>query len=120
MMRWVSMAALAVIVSSCATSEPVTPPDTPRSLDPRAQALEQAVAAAVAREGGAVARRTSLTVDGVHEAGENLVFDLRIVRNASFGRPEREFLVVSRCPAATPDTCRNNAMDALRAAATTE
>lgn len=114
------LAALALVVSGCATPEPPPPETSTSPLDPRAQALEQAVAVAVAQEGGAIARRTSLTVDSVEEVGENLVFDLRIVRSASFGRPEREFNVVSRCPAALPDTCRDRALSALRAAAKTD
>ena len=114
------LAALAFLVSGCATFETPPPETSLPLLDPRAQALEQAVAVAVSQEGGALARRTSLTVDGVEEVGDNLVFDLRIVRRASFGRPELEFNGVSRCPAALPDTCRDKAISALRAAAKTE
>lgn len=95
-------------------------PSTPRSIDPRAQALERAINVAAAKEGGAVARRMAVVVDGVEEIGEDVVFDLRIVRSASFGRSEREFNVVARCPAASPETCRDKAMAALRAAARTE
>lgn len=114
------LAALALLVSGCATSGPPPPPETSTSLDPRVVALEQAVSLAVAQEGGDVARRTTLSVEGVEAVGDYAVFDLRITRSASFGKPEREFNVVSRCPAASPDVCRDKALSALRAAAKTD
>ncbi|HYG28426.1 MAG TPA: hypothetical protein VD906_16190 [Caulobacteraceae bacterium] len=119
MTRSALVAALAYLASGCASSQP-TVPEPEGLLDRRAQALEQSVAETAAKEGGAVARRTALEVAGVEDMGENLVFDLRIVRSASFGRPEREFTVVTRCPAATPQVCHDKAMAALRTAVKTD
>lgn len=118
MTRTALAAALACLVCGCASTEP--PPHSETFRDPRAEALEQAVAKAAADEGGAVARRTTLEVESVEDVGEHLMFDLRIVRERTFKHPEQEFIVIARCPKASPDVCRDNAMAARRAAAMTE
>jgi len=119
MARLAVITALALVACACATSEP-PPPGFETSSDPRARALEQSVSEAVSRDGGVVARRTSMSVTGVKEVGENLLFDLHIVRSRLFGRPEEEFTVASGCPAASPEVCHDKAIAALRAEARTD
>ena len=116
MSRLFLLVGLVLLLCGCASPRtPLQEADMPG--DPRAEALVLAVAEALADEGGTVARRTTMEVAGVEELGDNLVFDLRIRRAESFGHPEREFIVVSRCPKAAPKTCRDNAVASMRAAA---